>query len=63
MSGVASRNDKVLAGPPCEECGGATRLVAIAAHRRLKRRHVWTLECLICETAQTTEMLAPHRTH
>jgi hypothetical protein len=63
MSSVASREQKVLGGPPCRECGGATRIVAIEPHRRLKRRHVWTLECLICETAQTAEMPAPRRTH
>jgi hypothetical protein len=61
MGGAQQR--KILAGPPCEECGGDTRVLAIEPHRRLRRRHVWKLECLICATEQAQEMPAPQRTH
>jgi len=54
---------RILAGPPCEQCGGQTRIVAIMPHQRLRRRHVWKLECLVCETPQTADMPAPQRTH
>ena len=54
---------KILAGPPCDKCGGATRIVSIAPHKRLKRRHTWTLECLHCGKEQTVEMPAPRHTH
>jgi hypothetical protein len=63
MSNDAPRPGKLLAGPPCEECASATRIVSIAPHRRLKRRDVWTLECLTCGAAQTAEMPKPRRTH
>ena len=63
MGSAQSAKQKILAGPPCERCGGTTRILQIAPHRRLKRRHVWTLECLACGTTQDAEMPAPERTH
>jgi hypothetical protein len=54
---------KLLAGPPCEACSGPTRIVRIEPHKRLMRRHVWTLECLACGAAQTAEMPKPRNTH
>lgn len=63
MNQTAISERKILAGPPCEACGGATRIVSIEPHRRLKRRHVWTLECLSCGAEQSAEMPAPDRTH
>jgi len=54
---------KMLGGPPCEKCGDATRIVSIAPHGRLKRRHVWSLECLTCGAEQTAEMPRPYRPH
>jgi hypothetical protein len=57
------QNPKILAGPRCEQCGGATRIVRIEPHRRLKRRHIWTLECLGCGVTHRAEMPAPARTH
>jgi len=53
----------MLAGPHCEKCGGPTRIVRIEPHKRLKRRHVWTLECLGCGAAQAANMPAPRSTH
>jgi hypothetical protein len=53
----------VLAGPPCETCGGITRIVRIEPHQRLKRRHVWLLECMVCGASYAAEMPAPSRTH
>ena len=60
---TSSHQRKILGGPPCEKCGGATRILSIAPHKRLKRRHMWTLECLHCGTEQAVEMPAPRRTH
>jgi hypothetical protein len=37
--------------------------VRIEPHRRLKRRHVWTLECLKCGRTHRADMPAPTRTH
>ena len=54
---------KVLAGPPCEACGGMTRIVRIEPHQRLKRRHVWLLECMACGANYAADMPAPNRTH
>ena len=53
----------MLGGPPCEACGGATRVLRIEPHRRLKRRHLWTLECTHCGAAHTIEMPIPQRPH
>lgn len=54
---------KILEGPQCEECGGPTRILRIEPHKRLKRRHVWTLECLSCGATQAVSMPAPQSTH
>jgi len=63
MTCAAPQQPKILAGPHCEKCGGATRIVQIEPHRRRKRRHVWTLECLGCGATYRAEMPAPTRTH
>jgi hypothetical protein len=60
---VRTQQQKLLAGPPCEKCGGVTRLVRIEPHKRLKRRHIWALECLSCGTEQVADMPAPQRVH
>lgn len=54
---------KILAGPPCEKCGGPTRVVSIAPHRRLKRRHVWTVRCENCAAVGAVEMPKPRNAH
>jgi ribosomal protein L44E len=41
------------------EGGGTTRIVQIEPHQRLKRRHVWTLECLKCGRTHRADMPAP----
>jgi uncharacterized Zn finger protein len=58
-----SEQPKILAGPQCEGCGGTTRIVRIEPHHRLKRRHVWTFECLKCGETHRADMPAPARTH
>jgi hypothetical protein len=63
VEGASSNHPKVLAGPPCETCGGVTRIVRIEPHQRLKRRHVWLLECMVCGASYAAEMPAPSRTH
>jgi len=63
MKDAAAVEGKVLAGPQCEKCGGPTRILRIEPHKRLKRRHVWTLECLGCGAAQAANMPAPRSTH
>jgi hypothetical protein len=63
VEGASSDHRKILAGPPCEQCGGVTRIVRIEPHRRLKRRHVWVLECTVCGDTHTADMPAPQRTH
>jgi hypothetical protein len=63
MACAAPEQRKILAGPRCGACGGTTRIVRIEPHRRLKRRHVWTLECLKCGATHRAEMPAPTRTH
>jgi uncharacterized Zn finger protein len=54
---------KMLAGPPCAECGGATRIVSIEPHKRLKRRQTWTVECTACGETRDVPMLSPRRMH
>jgi hypothetical protein len=63
MKDAAAVERKVLAGPQCEKCGGPTRIMRIEPHKRFKRRHVWTLECLGCGAAQAANMPAPRSTH
>jgi hypothetical protein len=63
VDGAASNHPKVLAGPPCEACGGTTRIVRIEPHPRFKRRHVWVLECMVCGESYAADMPAPSRTH
>ena len=60
---IKTRERKILVGPPCETCAGPTRIVRIEPHKRRKRRHVWTLECLACGAPQTAEMPKPPCTH
>jgi hypothetical protein len=54
---------KALAGPPCEACGGVTRIVRIEQHKRFKRRQRWTVECAACGARRDVEMLGPRRPH
>jgi len=61
MLDVRAQQPKLLAGPPCERCGGVTRLMRIEPHKRHKRRHIWALECMSCGTEQTADMPAPQR--
>jgi len=63
MLDLRAQQPKLLAGPPCERCGGVTRLVRIEPHKRHKRRHIWALECLSCGTEQTADMPAPQHVH
>jgi len=63
MKSAAAVEHKILAGPHCEKCGGPTRIVRIEPHKRLKRRHVWTLECLGCGATRAANMPAPRSTH
>ena len=43
MLNLRTQQPKLIAGPPCEKCGGVTRVMRIEPHKRLKRRHVWAL--------------------
>jgi hypothetical protein len=54
---------KILAGPRCDRCGGRTKLVGIAPHRRRKWAHVWTLECTLCGAPHTIEKQIPQHPH
>lgn len=63
MNGNEIARRKVLAGPPCDRCGGPTRVIRIEPHKRLKRRHVWSLECFRCGAALMAEMPKPDQTH
>ena len=63
MLTVTPQLPKLLAGPPCQKCGAVTRLMRIEPHKRLKRRHIWALECTNCGVAQVADMPAPQRTH
>jgi hypothetical protein len=63
MKGANTLERKILVGPQCKHCSGPTRIVRIEPHRRFKRRHVWTLECLECGAAQAANMPAPRSTH
>jgi uncharacterized Zn finger protein len=53
----------MLAGPLCEKCGGATRILAIKPHKRLRRRQTWTVECTACGETRGVPMLGPRRAH
>jgi rRNA maturation protein Nop10 len=63
MTGADTIERKILSGPQCQECGGPTRILRIEPHKRSRRRHVWTLECLSCGTVQAANMPAPRSTH
>jgi len=63
MAEVAAKQPDIFAGPACERCGGATRLLSIEPHRRRKRSHVWTFECVECGAVDKIEMPIPHRPH
>ena len=63
MLNVTTQQPKLLAGPPCERCGGVTRLMRIEPHKRLKRRQIWALECVSCGTEQIADMPAPRHVH
>ena len=41
----------------------AGEVVEIEPHKRLKRRHIWALECTSCGTEQKADMPAPQRMH
>ena len=63
MAEDEARHPDIFAGPPCEDCGGATRLLSIERHRRRKRAHVWTFACIACREVDAVEMPIPHRPH
>jgi hypothetical protein len=63
VEGSAAKNPKVLEGPPCQTCGGITRILAITPHPRQKRRHLWMVECTACGVAQEADMPAPRHIH
>jgi hypothetical protein len=63
VEGSAAKNPKVLEGPPCQTCGGFTRILAITPHPRQKRRHLWMVECTACGVAQEADMPAPRHIH
>ena len=54
---------KILTGPRCDHCGGGTRLLGIAPHRRRKWSHVWMLECTLCGAPHTIEKQIPPHPH
>jgi hypothetical protein len=58
-----AKHPDIFAGPPCERCAAATRLLGIERHRRRKRSHVWTFECTTCGTVDKLEMPIPRRPH
>lgn len=57
------KHPDIFAGDPCARCGGATRLISIAPHKRRKRSHVWTFECAACGAVETREMPIPRKPH
>jgi hypothetical protein len=59
----APGHSKMLAGPPCQKCGGVTRILRITPHKRLKRRQTWTVECTACGEARDVTALGPRRLH
>jgi hypothetical protein len=58
----AERPD-IFAGPPCERCGKATRLLSVAQHRRRRRSLTCIFECTACAATDKIEMLMPRRPH
>jgi hypothetical protein len=63
MTRETSQPPKMLAGPPCEACGGLTRIVSIWPHKRFKRRQRWSVACTACGAQHDVEMLGPRRPH
>jgi len=63
VEAASAKNPKVLEGPPCQTCGGITRILAITPHPRQKRRHLWMVECTACGVAQEADMPAPRHIH
>ena len=61
MNAEAARKADIFAGPPCGRCGGATRLQSIESHRRRKRSHVWTFECMACGAIEKLDMPIPQK--
>jgi hypothetical protein len=63
MSDAACASPNVFASPPCEHCGGATRLLRITPHKRFRRRQRWTVECEACGEQRDVDALGPRRPH
>jgi hypothetical protein len=63
MLDAAPQLQKILTGPRCDRCGGGTRLLGIAPHRRRKWAHVWTLECTLCGMPHSIEKQIPPHPH
>ncbi len=63
MDKDAVKHPDIFAGPPCDRCGGAVRLVSLAQHKRRKRSLVCTFECTACGHIDKREMLVPRRPH
>jgi hypothetical protein len=63
MLDATPQTQKILTGPRCDHCGGGTRLLGIAPHRRRKWSHVWTLECMLCGAPHSIEKQIPQHPH
>jgi hypothetical protein len=63
MAEERAEHPDIFAGPTCNRCGGATRLLRIERHRRRKRSHVWTFECTACGAIDEVEIPIPQRPH
>ncbi len=46
-----------LSTPPCDECGGATRIYGIEPHPRLLHTDINTYVCDTCDTCDTNQVL------
>jgi len=63
MSCHGSSEQRIRTDLLCESCGGPTCVTHIEPHKRLKRRHVWTVECCTCGAVQTADLPKPLLTH
>jgi hypothetical protein len=63
MAESAQKRPDIFAGPSCERCGGATRLLSTVPHKRRSRSLICTFECIVCHAIEKLEMLVPRRPH
>ena len=61
MTETHVEQNPVISTPPCETCGGPTRIYGIEPHPRLPGTDIHTYVCDACDTSQAVVVPLPQK--